>query len=152
MTDPDNLKSAAAYLREIARSPDARRRHRKQPKIDALRQCKEKILQAYRSGVNVHRIAQIFREHNVDISTPHLMRAIRQFIEEEEHQPSNPQQRATATEALKTKPLVTYQVPDQPSGRVQEEEFAKERRHLPVRIGAKSNGVRLAAKSQLTGL
>jgi hypothetical protein len=59
LTDPDPhiLKSAAAYLREIARRPDAGRRHRKQPKIDALRQYKEEILEAHRSGVSVHRIA-----------------------------------------------------------------------------------------------
>jgi acetolactate synthase small subunit len=31
----------------------------------------------------IRRIAQIFRERNVDISTQHLMRAIRLFIAEE---------------------------------------------------------------------
>jgi hypothetical protein len=36
-----------------------------QPKIDALRQYKEEILKARRSGLNVHRIAQIFRERGV---------------------------------------------------------------------------------------
>jgi hypothetical protein len=82
--DPDILKSAAAYLREIARRPDAGRRHRKEPKIDALRQYKGEILEANRRGISVHRIAQIFRERGVDISVPHLVRTIRRFIEEEE--------------------------------------------------------------------
>jgi hypothetical protein len=41
-------------------------------------------IESYRSGLNVHRIAQIFRERNVDISTQHLMWAIRLFIAEEE--------------------------------------------------------------------
>jgi hypothetical protein len=53
LTDPDPhiLKSAAAYLREIARRPDAGRRHRKQPKIDALRQYKGEIPEAHRYAV-----------------------------------------------------------------------------------------------------
>jgi hypothetical protein len=34
--------------------------------------------------ISIHRIAQIFRERNVDISTQHLMRAIRLFIKEED--------------------------------------------------------------------
>jgi len=76
LTDPDHLKSAAAFLREIARSPDAGRRYRKQPKIDALTQYKEEVLEAHRSGLSVHRIAQIFRERGVDISVPHLVRTI----------------------------------------------------------------------------
>jgi hypothetical protein len=45
--DPDNLKSAAEYLLEIARNSEGRR-YRKQPKIDALRQYKEEILEAHR--------------------------------------------------------------------------------------------------------
>jgi hypothetical protein len=50
LTDPDPniLKSAAAYLREVARRPDAGRRHRKQPKTDALRQYQGGILEANR--------------------------------------------------------------------------------------------------------
>ena len=59
-------------------------RYRKSAKIDALRECKEEILEAHRSGISIHRIAQIFRERNVDISTQHLMRAIRLCIAEEE--------------------------------------------------------------------
>jgi hypothetical protein len=90
LTDPDNLESAAAYLREIARSPEARRApHRKQPKIDALRQFKGEILEAQRSGLSVHRIAQIFRERGVDISVPHSVLTIRRFIDEEERTPGN---------------------------------------------------------------
>src|SRR3981081_1728906 len=84
VTDPKTLKSAAAYLLKIARSSEGRRRHCKQPKIDALRQCKEEILEAHRHGLAVHRIAQIFTERNVEISIPHLVRTIRRFIEEEE--------------------------------------------------------------------
>ena len=38
--------------------------------------------EAHRSGISIHRIAQIFRERDVDISTQHLMRAIRLFIAE----------------------------------------------------------------------
>ena len=49
MTDPDHLKSAAEYLLEIARSSEGRR-YRKQPKIDALRQYKEEILEAHRQA------------------------------------------------------------------------------------------------------
>ena len=50
----------------------------------ALREYKGEILEAHRRGLNVHRIAEIFRERGVDISKIHLMRAIRRFIEEEE--------------------------------------------------------------------
>jgi hypothetical protein len=56
---------------EVARSSEGRR-YRKQPKIDALRQCEEEILEAHRSGLSVHRIAQIFRERGVDISASTL--------------------------------------------------------------------------------
>jgi hypothetical protein len=52
--------------------------------MDALREYKPEILEAHRHGLNVHRIAEIFRERGVDISKIHLMRAIRRFIEEEE--------------------------------------------------------------------
>jgi hypothetical protein len=125
---------------EVARSSEGRR-YRKQPKIDALRQYKEEILEAHRSGLSVHRIAQIFRERGVDISVPHLVRTVRRFVDEEErvagrspaplrptshmakegHQESSP-------EATKPKAPVTYQVSEQPSTRVQEEEFAKQLR------------------------
>ena len=44
---------------------------------------KAEIVEAHRHGLNVHRIAEIFRERGVDISKIHLMRAIRRFIEEE---------------------------------------------------------------------
>jgi hypothetical protein len=83
LTDPDHLKSAAEYLLQVARSSEGRR-YRKQPKIDALRQYKEEILEAHRSGLSVHRIAQIFRERGVDISVPHLVRTVRRFVDEEE--------------------------------------------------------------------
>src|SRR5260370_27589610 len=46
---------------EVARSSEGRR-YRKQPKIDALRQYKDEILEAHRSGLSVHRIAQIFSD------------------------------------------------------------------------------------------
>jgi hypothetical protein len=92
LTDPDPnlLKSAAAYLVQVARSSKGGR-YRKSAKIDALRECKEEILEAHRSGISIHRIAQIFRERNVDISTQHLMRAIRLFIKEGEGTPGTSQ-------------------------------------------------------------
>ena len=144
MTDPDpnNLKSAAEYLLQVARSSEGRR-YRKQPKIDALRQYKEEILEAHRSGLSVHRIAQIFRERGVDISVPHLVRTVRRFIDEEERvgdkgspaprRPASPMakehhQESAAAEETKPKTPVTYQVSEQPSSRVQEEEFAKQLR------------------------
>jgi hypothetical protein len=142
--DPDHLKSAAEYLLEIARSSEGRR-YRKQPKIDALRQYKEEILEAHRSGLSVHRIAQIFRERGVDISVPHLVRTIRRFIDEEERAagkastaPRRPvsdssvtkerHQESAVAEATEPKAPVTYQVSEQPSSRVQNEEFAKQLR------------------------
>jgi hypothetical protein len=138
LTDPDHLKSAAEYLLQVARSSEGRR-YRKQPKIDALRQCKEEILEAHRSGLNVHRIAQIFRERGVDISTIHLMRTIRRFIDEEERaggkgspaprRPASPMAKEGHPEsaaAEDTKPRC--QVSEQPNTRVQEEEFAKQLR------------------------
>jgi hypothetical protein len=134
LTDPDPniLKSAAAYLLEVARSTTGRR-HRKQAKIDALRECKGEILEAYRSGLNIHRIAQIFRERNVDISTQHLMRAIRLFIAEEERSGGRPssaqeQHQGPVAAAEKQKAPVTYQIPEQTSSLVREEEFAKQLR------------------------
>src|SRR5260370_29748886 len=114
-----------------------------QPKIDALRQYKEEILEAHRSGLSVHRIAQIFRERGVDISVPHLVRTIRRFVDEEERvgdrgspAPRRPvsvssltkerHPETAAAEETKPKAPVTYQVSEQPSTRVQEEEFAKQ--------------------------
>ncbi len=141
MTDPDHLKSAAEYLLQVARSAEGRR-YRKQPKIDALRQYKEEILEAHRSGLSVHRIAQIFRERGVDISVPHLVRTVRRFVDEEERagkgspaprRPANPMAKerhpeSAAAEETKAKAPVAYQVSEQPSTRVQEEEFAKQLR------------------------
>jgi hypothetical protein len=143
LTDPDSdhLKSAAEYLLEIARSSEGRR-YRKQPKIDALRQYKEEILEAHRSGLSVHRIAQIFRERGVDISVPHLVRTVRRFVDEEERvggrspapqgpaSPAAKERHDHSAAAGETKPKapVTYQVAEQPSSRVQEEEFAKQLR------------------------
>ena len=131
MTDP-NLKSAAEYLLEIARSSEGRR-YRKQPKIDALRQYKEEILEAHRSGLSVHRIAQIFRERGVDISVPHLVRTVRRFVDEEERaggKAATVQRHPESAAAEETKPKapITCQVPEQPSTRVQEGEFAKQLR------------------------
>ena len=141
MTDPDHLKSAAEYLLQVERSSEGRR-YRKQPKIDALRQYKEEILEAHRSGLSVHRIAQIFRERGVDISVPHLVRTVRRFVDEEERagegspaprRPASPMakerhQESTGAEETKPKAPVTYQVSEQPSTKVQEEEFAKQLR------------------------
>jgi hypothetical protein len=137
LTDPDHLKSAAEYLLQVARSSEGRR-YRKQPKIDALRQYKEEILEAHRSGLSVHRIAQIFRERGVDISVPHLVRTVRRFVDEEERgagrspaslRPASPMAKeSAAAEEPKPKAPVTYQVSEQPSSRVQEEEFAKQLR------------------------
>jgi hypothetical protein len=136
LTDPDHLKSAAEYLIQVARSSEGRR-YRKQPKIDALRQYKEEILEAHRSGLSVHRIAQIFRERGVDISVPHLGRTVRRFVDEEERAPApqgpaspmaKERRQESTPEATKPKAPVTYQVSEQPSNRVQEEEFAKQLR------------------------
>jgi hypothetical protein len=140
LTDPDRLKSAAEYLLQVARNSDGRR-YRKQPKIDALRQYKEEILEAHRSGLSVHRIAQIFRERGVDISVPHLVRTVRRFVDEEDRvagrspaprRPAGPMAKErhpeSNPEATKPKAPVTYQVSEQPSTRFQEEEFAKQLR------------------------
>jgi hypothetical protein len=120
--DPDNLKSAAEYLLEIARNSEGRR-YRKQPKMDALRKYKPEILQAHRHGLNVYRIAEISTERGVDISKIHLMRAIRRFIEEERASAAQP-----PTPAKETKSKTTYQIAEQPSAVVREEEFAKQLR------------------------
>jgi hypothetical protein len=129
LTDPesDNLKAAAEYLLEVARSSEGRR-YRKQPKMDALREYKGEILEAHRHGLNVHRIAEIFRERGVDISKIHLMRTIRRFIEEEERGggKASAGQRPSAGERIKSE--ATYQVAEQPSAVVREEEFAKQLR------------------------
>jgi hypothetical protein len=100
-------------------------------------------LEAHRSGLSVHRIAQIFRERGVDISVPHLVRTVRRFVDEEERSggkastaeqgPASPAGKergpqSAAAEATKPKAPVTYQVSEQPSTRVQEEEFAKQLR------------------------
>jgi hypothetical protein len=142
LTDPDHLKSAAEYLLQVARTSEGRR-YRKQPKIDALRQYKEEILEAHRSGLSIHRIAQIFRERGVDISVPHLVRTVRRFVDEEERVgdkgspapigPANPiakerHPESTAAGEAKPKAPVTYQVSEQLSSKVQEEEFAKQLR------------------------
>ena len=140
MTDPDHLKSAAEYLLQVARSSEGRR-YRKQPKIDALREYKEEILEAHRSGLSVHRIAQIFRERGVDISVPHLVRTVRRFVDEEERVggrspaprgPASPAAKErhpeSTPEATNPKAPVAYQVSEQPSSKVQEEEFAKQLR------------------------
>jgi hypothetical protein len=138
LTDPDsdNLKAAAEYLLQVARSSEGRR-YRKQPKMDALREYKPEILEAHRHGLNIHRIAEIFRERGVDISKIHLMRAIRRFIEEE---------RASAaqqpTPAKETKSKTTYQIVEQPSAVVREEEFAKQLRIARYLAGARLPAVR----------
>ena len=120
----------------MARASEGRR-YRKQPKIDALRQYKEEILEAHRSGLSVHRIAQIFRERGVDISVPHLVRTVRRFVDEEERVagrspaprgPASDSPESAAAEGTKPKAAITYQVSEQPSSRVQEEEFAKQLR------------------------
>ncbi|MBV9875184.1 MAG: hypothetical protein JO025_10690 [Verrucomicrobia bacterium] len=145
MTDPDSniLKSAAAYLLEVARTSKGGR-YRKSAKIEALRECKDEILVAHRSGISIHRIAQIFRERNVDISTQHLMRAIRLFIAEEE-------KGVEKTSAGKEGPIVsgegkrrsvTYEPSKQASPVVREEEFAKQLRIARYLAGASAPAVR----------
>ncbi len=100
-------------------------------------------MEAHRSRLSVHRIAQIFRERGADVSVPHLVRTVRRFIDEEERvagrspAPLRPAGDSSVTkeghpestpEATKPKAPVTYQVSEQPSSRVQEEEFAKQLR------------------------
>jgi hypothetical protein len=139
LTDPDsdNLKAAAEYLLQVARSSEGRR-YRRQPKMDALREYKPEILEAHRHGLNVHRIAEIFRERGVDISKIHLMRAIRRFIEEEERASSAQQ----STPAKETKSAATYQIVEQPSAVVWEEEFAKQLRIARYLAGSRLPAVR----------
>jgi hypothetical protein len=144
LTDPDsdNLKAAAEYLLQVARSSEGRR-YRKQPKMDALREYKPEILEAHRHGLNIHRIAEIFRERGVDISKIHLMRAIRRFIEEEERAAAQGAITATGSKA-ETRMSATYQVVEQPSAVVREEEFAKQ-----LRIARYLAGTRLPAVRSL---
>jgi hypothetical protein len=130
LTDPDPniLKSAAAYLVQVARNSKGGR-YRKSAKIDALRDCKDEILEAHRSGISIHRIAQIFRERDVDISTQHLMRAIRLFIAEGEGAKAKASVAPAPDTFEKPQPApVTYQVPEPASALVREEEFAKQLR------------------------
>ena len=129
MTDPDsdNLKAAAEYLLEVPRRSEGRR-YRKQPKMDALREYKGEILEAHRHGLNVHRIAEIFRGRGVDISKIHLMRAIRRFIEEEERAGGRGSTDQRPPETREVKSGATYQVAEQPSAVVREAEFAKQLR------------------------
>lgn len=136
MTDPDPniLKSAAAYLVQVARTTKGGR-YRKSAKIEALRECKEEILEAHRSGISIHRIAQIFRERNVDISTQHLMRAIRLFIKEGEGAKASSAQ-GTGTFEKAPQESVKYRVSEQPPARVREEEFAKQLRLARYLAGA----------------
>ena len=113
-----------------------------QPKIDALIQYKEEILEGHRSGLSVHRIAQIFRERGVltfpfriwcgpsgVLSTKRsgpvrlrLLIKVRRVL----------QQRNAISTRLPLKKRSqrprSYQVSEQPSSRVQEEEFAKQLR------------------------
>jgi hypothetical protein len=99
------------------------------------------ILEAHRSGISIHRIAQIFREGDVDISTQHLMRAIRLFIAEEEGTKGKasavPEGRPGPDAAEeKQKGPVTYQISEQPAAMVREEEFAKQLRLARYLAGA----------------
>ena len=77
----------------------------------------------------------------MDISVPHLVRTVRRFVDEEERtgkgasaplgtaSPLAKERRPESSpEATKPKAPVIYQVSEQPSSRVQEEEFAKQLR------------------------
>jgi hypothetical protein len=150
LTDPDPnlLKSAAAYLIQVARSSKGGGRYRKSAKIEALRECKEEILEAHRSGISIHRIAQIFRERNVDISTQHLMRAIRLFIKEGEGTKGKTSiAEATSTSEKTAQKPVTYQVPEPPSALVREEEFANQLRLARYLAGASLGRLREVEKA-----
>ena len=127
MTDPDHLKSAAEYLLELARTSKGGR-YRKSAKIEALRECKEEILEAHRSGISIHRIAQIFRERNVDISTQHLMWAIRLFIKEGQGSPGKGSESHPGASSPSEEKKITYSLTEQASPLVREEEFAKQLR------------------------
>jgi hypothetical protein len=96
--------------------------------MDALREYKAEIVEAHRHGLNVHRIAEIFRERGVDISKIHLMRAIRRFIEEEERARSGASAGQGISTGKEAKAGVSYQVVEQPSAVVRGEEFAKQLR------------------------
>jgi len=109
--------------------------------MDALREYKPEILEAHRHGLNIHRIAEIFRERGVDISKIHLMRAIRRFIEEEERAAAQGAITATGSKA-ETRMSATYQVVEQPSAVVQEEEFAKQLRIARYLAGTSLPAVR----------
>jgi hypothetical protein len=148
LTDPDsdNLKAAAEYLLEVARSSEGRR-YRKQPKMDALREYKAEIVEAHRHGLNVHRIAEIFRERGVDISKIHLMRAIRRFIEEEEKVGGKGSAGQGASTVKATRSEAIYQVVEQPSAVVREEEFAKQLRIARYLAGASAPAARPAEQA-----
>ena len=96
--------------------------------MDALREYKPEILEAHRHGLNIHRIAEVFRERGVDISKMHLMRAIRRFIEEEERVGVRASAGQGAPPGKGTRSEITYRVVEQPSAVVREEEFAKQLR------------------------
>jgi hypothetical protein len=116
--------------------------------MDALREYKPEIVEAHRHGLNVHRIAEIFRERGLDISKIHLMRAIRRFIEEEERA-SAAQQPTPAKAGVKTKPRTVSNKPREEEWRRNGggwgEYLGGRRPHL-ASIGAKGNGVRLGVK------
>jgi hypothetical protein len=142
LTDPDPnlLKSAAAYLVQVARSSKGGR-FRKSAKIEALRECKDEILEAHHRGISIHRIAQIFRERKVDISTQHLMRAIRLFIAEEERgggkaSAAKEGRQGPAAAGEEKKRSVTYEPLEQISPVLREEEFAKQLRLARYLAGA----------------
>ena len=82
MNDPYNLKSAAKYLVQLAQDPLAPRR-RPRIKIDALRECKDELLEAHANGMSVRRMSILLRQRNIEISAPHLARALKLFIQEE---------------------------------------------------------------------
>jgi hypothetical protein len=130
---------------EVARSAQGRR-YRKQPKMDALREYKPEIVEAHRHGLNVHRIAEIFRERGVDISKIHLMRAIRRFIEEEERGGSKASGDRGAP-GKETRSEAKYQVVEQPSAVVREEEFAKQLRIARYLAGAGSPAGRVVEQA-----
>jgi hypothetical protein len=89
-----------------------------------------------RTGVGsaFHRIAQIFRERNVDISTQHLMRAIRLFIAE--GTPAKVSEQRPGTPSPGGEKKITYSLSEQASPLVREEEFAKQLRLARYLAGA----------------
>jgi len=99
---------------------------------------------AHRSGISIHRIAQIFRERNVDISTQHLMRAIRLFIAEEEKGvgKTSAGKEGPAVSGEGKRRSVTYEPSKQASPVVREEEFAKQLRIARYLAGASAPAVR----------